>query len=77
MVARFIQVLLCAMMRFLTEDHLGAARRLCADAINSKIGVEDATRNAKHSPRRSTPVAMVACILSPERIVHSRDTCHQ
>ena len=41
----------------LTEDHLGAAKRLYNDVVNSKISVEDATRNAKHLERVSPPAA--------------------
>jgi hypothetical protein len=41
----------------LTEDHLGAAKRIYDDAINSKISAAEATRNAEHLQSVSPPAA--------------------
>ena len=38
-------------------DHLGAAKRLYDDAINSKISVAAATRNAEHLQKVSPAAA--------------------
>jgi hypothetical protein len=41
----------------LTEDHVGAAKRIFHDAINSKISAAEATRNAEHLQSVSPPAA--------------------
>ena len=39
------------------DDHLGAAKRLYDDAINSRISAAEATRNAEHLQKVSPAAA--------------------
>jgi hypothetical protein len=50
-------ILRSSIARSLTEDHLGAAKRIYDDAINSKISAAEATRNAEHLQSVSPPAA--------------------